>query len=117
VWAVRLSGGQLHVLILDKGSRSATVELRVPGAGVATVQRLLAPSIHSPSGVTLAGQHVGTDARWQGPRVVETVRTGSHGYVITVPRMSAALVGLQRAPVPSRASENETGAASRRPVS
>jgi Glycosyl hydrolase family 79 C-terminal beta domain len=95
VWAVRINGGGLHVLILDKGNRAATVALRVPATGTATVERLLAPSITSRTGVTLAGQRIGPDARWHGARVSETVLPGSRGYMVRVPRMSAALVALR----------------------
>jgi hypothetical protein len=98
VWAVRLRGDALHVLLIDKGSRAIRVDLRLPAAGAATVERLLAPSVRARSGVTLAGQVVGADGRWHGERVAETVRPGPHGYVVTVPRMSAALVGMQLAP-------------------
>jgi hypothetical protein len=118
VWAVRVSGGGLHVLILDKGSRAATVELRIPATGAATVQRLLAPSITSRTGVTLAGQHVGPDGSWQSVPVTQTVLPGPRGYVVRVPRMSAALVGFRLASVPAGIGRrNESGAASRRPAS
>src|SRR5207302_722767 len=80
----------------------------LPATGAATVERLLAPAVTSRRGVTLAGQQVGPDGGWQGARITETVWPGAHGYVVTVPRMSAALVGMhlasgRRAPVGSRA--------------
>jgi len=113
VWAVHVNGGGLHVLIIDKSNRAANVDLRIPTAGPASVQRLLAPSVGSRSGVTLAGQHVGADASWHGARVTETVWPGRRGYVVTVPQMSAALVGMrlaapQPAPVSAAGHARET---------
>jgi hypothetical protein len=92
VWAVRAGGGDLRVLLIDKGVHSVSVDLRVRARGQATIERLLAPSVRSRSGVTLAGQHIGRDGLWHGAPQTETVRPGSSGYVFTVPRMSAALV-------------------------
>ncbi len=75
-WAVRVSGGVLHVLLIDKGERSADVSLRLPGIGLATVERLLASSPSARSGVTLAGQYLGAGGAWEGRAVAETVRPG-----------------------------------------
>ncbi len=94
-WAVRVSGGRLNVLLIDKGNRSIRVDLRVPASGPATIERLLAPSVSARSGVILAGQHVGRDARWHGQIQASMVWPRSSGYVVTVPRMSAALIGMR----------------------
>jgi hypothetical protein len=67
-WAVRLRGDIMHVLLIDKGSHSALVGLHLPAAGRATVQRLIAPSVRSRSGVTLDGQRLDAQGRWQGKR-------------------------------------------------
>ncbi len=66
-WAVR-TRTELRVLLIDKGRRSTSVLLRIPGTASASVERLSAPSERSPTGVTLAGQQLGADARWHGPR-------------------------------------------------
>jgi hypothetical protein len=100
VWAVRTTGGRLRVLLIDKGAHPISVDLRIRATGSATVERLLAPSVRSRSGVTLAGQHLGRDGRWHGVRQTKTIRPSPSGYVVTVPRMSAALVGM-RLPPPS----------------
>lgn len=92
MWAVRAPGGSLNVLLIDKGQRAMSVGLRLPGAGSATVQRLVAPSAWSRSGITLAGQWLGRDGTWHGRLQHPTVRQGAHGYELTVPRFSAALV-------------------------
>jgi hypothetical protein len=94
VWAVRVAGGRLHVLVIDKGSRPATVQLRVPGAGPASVQRLLAPSAAATSGVTLDGQWLGRDGRWKGRRDTRTIAPTRYGYPLTLRPYSAALVAI-----------------------
>jgi hypothetical protein len=109
IWAVRVNGGGLHVLIIDKGNRPARVELRVPAIGAASVQRLLAPSVSSRTGVTLAGQHVGADGLWHGAKPNEAVWPTAHGYVITVPRMSAALVGMRLSAGAASAPQTKAG--------
>lgn len=53
VWAVRVAGGRLHVLVLDKSDHPVHVGLRLRAGGAATVQRLLAPSVRSRFGVRL----------------------------------------------------------------
>lgn len=94
VWAVRVAGGGLHVLVIDKGSRAARVALRIAPDGPATVQRLLAPSVAANSGVTLAGQWLNAEGRWTGHRIVSQVMPSADGYELTVPRYSAALVSV-----------------------
>ncbi len=97
-WAVRVRGGILHVLVLDKSNRAVRVDLRLPATGPATVQRLLAPSASATAGETLDGQRLGPDATWVGARQIETITRGAGGYVLTVPRRSAALVGVRITP-------------------
>ncbi len=97
-WAVRVGGGMLHVLVLDKSNRTVRVELRLPATGPATVQRLLAPSASATTGETLDGQRLGPDGTWVGARQIETITRGAGGYVLTMPRRSAALVGVRFTP-------------------
>jgi hypothetical protein len=94
-WAVRVRGDILRVLLIDKGNRNLQVDLHVPGTGPATVQRLLAPSANSTSGETLDGQRIGPDGTWLGTRQVTTIFASRHGYVVTIPRRSEALVGVR----------------------
>lgn len=91
-WAVRSSNRTLHVLLIDKGVRSVRVALHLPTRGPATVQRLLAHSAYAQSGETLAGQRLGTDARWHGRLVLQTLAPRRDRYVVTVARRSAALI-------------------------
>jgi hypothetical protein len=97
VWGVRVLGNVVHVLLINKGAGSTTVDLRLTLAGAATVQRLLAPSSAARSGVTLDGQHLGPDDTWVGRAATETVRAGAGGYMVPVPGTSAALVTAQLA--------------------
>jgi hypothetical protein len=95
-WAVRVRGGILHVLLIDKSNRTVRVDLRLPASGPATLQRLLAPSAASRAGVTLDGQHLNYEAHWVGTPRTETVTPGPRGaYVVTLPRRSAALLGVK----------------------
>jgi hypothetical protein len=98
-WAVRVRGDVLHVLLIDKSNRSAAVDLHLPAVGPATVERLLAPSVRSSSGVTLAGRELGEDGRWQGRLTRQIMHPGPHGYELTIAAASAVLLSVQlRAP-------------------
>jgi hypothetical protein len=94
-WAVRLRDRALHVLLIDKGRRSARVLLRLPARGQATVQRLLAPSAAATVGTTLAGQHLGPHGTWVGHRSVERIERRAAGYELQLPAHSAALLSVR----------------------
>lgn len=96
-WAVRTGADELHVLLINKGHRSVRVLLRLPASGRAAIQRLLAASARSRSGVTLDAQRLGRDGDWQGTAVNETAVPTKRGYVLTVPRLSAALLSAEGA--------------------
>ena len=100
LWVVRVRGGVLHVLLIDKGNRSAAVDLHLPALGPARVERLLAPSASSSSGVTLAGRELGNDDRWRGRLTREIIYAGAHGYELTVAAASAVLLSVQLRPGP-----------------
>ncbi|MGH2868020.1 MAG: glycosyl hydrolase family 79 C-terminal domain-containing protein, partial [Solirubrobacteraceae bacterium] len=94
-WAVRVRGGAVHVLLINKSEHSATVDLQLPASGPATVQRLIAPSTSSRSGVTLGGQQLARNGSWQGHPANETITPDNHRYQLTVPQFSAALLRLR----------------------
>ena len=94
-WAVELRSRTLHVLLIDKGRRSARVLLRLPVHGEATVQRLLAPSVSATGGTTLAGQHLGRNGTWVGHRTTERIARRAGGYELQLPAHSAALVSVR----------------------
>ncbi len=94
-WAVRAGDDLLHVLVDNEGRRPVIASLHIPGTGPATLARLRAPTVTARSGVTLAGQSIGADARWQGRRVLATVAPGPRGYRVDVPALSAALLSVR----------------------
>jgi hypothetical protein len=97
-WAVRSSLRILHVLVINKGRRSAGVGLTLPAQGSAAVQRLLAPSVRATRGVTLAGQRLVASGRWQGRLAVAAIPRRRRGYALKVPGYSAALVTARLRP-------------------
>jgi hypothetical protein len=94
-WAVRIRPNLLHVLVLDKDPRALDLRLRVPPAGRATVQRLLAPAVTATHGVTFAGRHLTPSGQWRGKHATSTIRRVGCCYRLTLPPMSAALVSLR----------------------
>lgn len=111
-WAVKVKDGILHVLLIDKGSQSVKVDVRVPAIAPAGVQRLLAPSPYSRWGVTLDGQQLSYTGRWIGAKRTQTVTPTAHGgYWLTVPARSAALMtvrlGAPRRAIVARGTRSE----------
>lgn len=96
-WPVRVSDGRLHVLLLNKGARAERVTLHGAGRGPASVQRLRAPSPTATGHITLAGAHIGADARWHGRRSTSRIADAHDGYHVTVPAYSAALLAFSAA--------------------
>jgi hypothetical protein len=89
-WAVR-DGHALRVMLINKGSRSGFVRLRLLAAGTLTLQRLLAQSAAATASVTLAGQTLDRQGLWTGTRVTQQVTAIGHSYRIWLPGMSAAI--------------------------
>lgn len=111
VWAVRSEVSQsfdegtpfvsnpLKMLVINKGPSPALITLHLPTRSRAFVQRLLAPSASSTSGVTLDGQQLGHDGFWQGKQTMQTLSpTGNGSYVLRVRGQSAALLTVPVAP-------------------
>ncbi len=93
-WAVR-SSHALRVLLIDKDSRSINVAIPAGTTTVpAQVERLQAPSPQSDSGVTLAGQQIGSNGLWYHDRVATSVPPRRGAYYVHVPAYSAALVEI-----------------------
>ncbi|MGH2874100.1 MAG: hypothetical protein ACRDL5_16760, partial [Solirubrobacteraceae bacterium] len=57
-----------------------------------TVQRLLAPSIDSSTGMTFGGRWLGADARWHGSAVSQAIAPRRGTFTVRVGRQSAALL-------------------------
>lgn len=93
-WAVEVSGHQLHVLLINKGSHAATVSLKLPAGRPATLQRLLAPSVRAHIGVTLAGQSLDANGKWSGKRQIQVAAPRAGRYLVTASRYSATLISV-----------------------
>ncbi len=93
-WAVKVARNHLHVLLIDEGPRAAVLRLDVPATKPAQVQHLLAPSVRSRSGVTLAGQTLGQNGGWSGPRDIERVTSQANHYSFTLAPYTAALFSV-----------------------
>ncbi len=91
-WAVRVNGGVMRVLLLNKGARDMRVRVRLARGRVALVQRLRAPNVTSTSGVTFGHQYLTGLATWAGRARTQRVARSSKGFLISVPRYSAALM-------------------------
>jgi hypothetical protein len=94
VWAVRIRGGALHVLLINKGERPVDARLLIPGTGAATVERLVAPGAAARAGISLGGQRLGPYDNWLGRPADQRVTQGPSGYELTVAPTSAALVSV-----------------------
>jgi hypothetical protein len=93
-WAV-ISRRTTSVLLINKGWFTARVTLRAGvDRDVARIQRLLAPSVRSDSGVTFGGRWIAGDGRWHGRELIELARRRAGAYDVVVPAYSAALVRI-----------------------
>jgi hypothetical protein len=85
--------------LINKGSRTSQVSLRLAGAGAkAALERLLGPAPPARSGVSLGGQtfgHVTESGVLAGPARISTAERTEGRYVITVPASSAALLTIR----------------------
>ncbi len=95
VWAVRVRGDRLHVLVINKSHRAVAVALRLPASAPAQVERLLAPSVRSTSGVTLNGERLGRDGKWLGRPDGETATPSRGRYELEAPGDTAALIAVR----------------------
>ncbi len=92
IWGVRSRSGTAELLINEQAT-TTSVSVRGPGAsGMARLEQLKAPSAYATSGVTLAGQSIGSDGRWHGRLHVRTVRPAAGVYAVRVPGYSAELI-------------------------
>ena len=98
VWAVRSGAATnklntLKLLLINKGPRSALINLHLPTSSAATVVRLLAPSASSEEAeVTLGGQRLDQQAQWSGKPQVETIKPSGGRYLVQVKGESAAML-------------------------
>ncbi len=99
VWATEAPGGGFHVVVINKRLRGAsTMDLRVSGArGVASLERLQAPSPGATAGVTLGGRSFGAataTGELSGPASDAVVDPAGGVYTVRVPAASAAMLTI-----------------------
>ena len=97
VWALKGVDGLVRVVVLNKDeAQSGSVAIRIPGFASASASQLLAPSLSSKTGVTIAGQTYdgSLDGTLQGPITVQSLKAVNGVFTIIVPSVSAALVAL-----------------------
>jgi hypothetical protein len=94
VWAVRVRGGAVHVLLINKGRRPVRTTVAVRPTGPAELERLLAPTVSARAGVTLGGQHLSSSGAWVGRPATQVISATRRGYRLIVPAYSAALLQI-----------------------
>ena len=92
VWPVALQGGQMHVLLINKASSTATVALQTGAQAPAQVQSLQSSSMSPGAQVTLGGQQLSNNGAWQGNPVTTTLSARSGAYQVSVPPLTASLL-------------------------
>jgi glycosyl hydrolase family 79 len=100
-WATRTTDGTVHVVLINEDTaRSRAVTVRIPGvSGTATLTRLLGKGVSATTGVTLGGQTFGSaTGALSGHSTVVGVTKTSRGYVVTLPRASAAMLTITPGP-------------------
>ncbi len=101
-WATLAPDGQTRVVLINKDvthDRLLAVRLPAP-AGVATLERLQAPSINANTGVTLGGQSFGSETGTgllAGAPSDLVVTPVAGRYVVRLPAASAAMLTFSRA--------------------
>ena len=98
-WATRAPDGRVRiVLINDDMSASHVITVSIPGATAqATVEQLLAPSVHASSGVTIGGQSFASPTHTgllTGTALAPTITPTAGTYSVRLPTASAALLTL-----------------------
>jgi hypothetical protein len=95
-WAVRVNTRAIHLLLINKGNSAVTARLRLSRSSTVTLERMLASSARATSGVTLGGQHLGSDGRLHGTSQINPLPVRAGSYQVVVPATSAALVIAQQ---------------------
>jgi hypothetical protein len=95
VWAVRLRGGALRVLVINRGARGATVRLALGRRSPGRVLAMRAPGLAADHGVTLGGASLGADGNWTAPQKLDAVSPSRGGtYNLAVPQYTAEVLSV-----------------------
>jgi hypothetical protein len=102
-WATRTSEGPVHIVLINESSvQTRPLAVRVAGArGLASLERLEAPSLTARTGVTLGGQSFGsatTSGLLAGRPQLSLLAPVSGDYVVKLPPASAAMLTLAQSP-------------------
>jgi hypothetical protein len=95
VWATEPHGRNPRATVINKDeSASGNVAIRMPGYSKAEILRLSAPSYHSVSGITFAGQTMdgSRTGELEGTKNTETIDGNNGLFYVPMPITSAALV-------------------------
>jgi Glycosyl hydrolase family 79 C-terminal beta domain len=94
-WATRARNGTVHIVLINESTAgSRTVAVRIPGVrGTASLERLRAKGVAARTGVTLGGRtFAAATGILSGRSTTATVSKTGRGYVIRLPRASAAML-------------------------
>ena len=100
VWATRAPDGMFRIVLINDGSRTRTLAVRVPAVSAGargTVESLQAPSLGATGGVTLGGQRFAPDTTTgllAGPRRALTVTPSRGKYAVSVHAGSATMLTI-----------------------
>ena len=78
-------------------SRKAPPTLALPATAPADLEQMLAPSVTSRTGETLAGQSLDQNGRWSGPRRIQVIVPHAQRYRVMLAPYSAALLSVRTA--------------------
>ncbi len=95
-YAVAGADKSLRIALINKTeNESVTAQINIAGTyELASVLRLIAPSLYAQNGITLGGNAVAADGTWT-PSATETISPVENGYDVTLPAASAALLILR----------------------
>jgi len=107
LWATRAPDGRIRVVLINKDtSRPLDVALRVPSAGIGTLERLRAPRLAASANVTIGGQSFASRSDrglLPDPPQTNLLKPADGSFVVSMPAASAALLTLPPAPASAAA--------------
>jgi hypothetical protein len=104
-WATHGIDGRTRILLINDGMRyTAHIEIGgLTGGPAGTVERLVAPSPYATSGVSLGGRSfaAGTTSGVLRAPVLQSIKSSSNLYAVSVAPATAVLITLPAAPTPA----------------
>ena len=98
-WATQAGDGTVRIVFVNTGSTARRLSVALPGMrfGTGGLERLTAPGVRAPGGVSLAGQSFGSPTftgRLAGDPVTQRLAASHGGYLVQLPAASAAMLVL-----------------------